>query len=115
MIANDEALEIEGEDGYTYVQKHFVLLPEDVVQLPDGRLGGMLRIQQTSSNPGIWTLEFPATTLFVTFDEVDGQWTLAESFAVCVGRCEDFWSASETFRQLAATATPAATPVATKR
>jgi len=118
LIANDEAAEIVGEDGYTYVQKYFVLLPEDVVQLPDGRLGGILRIQQVSSDPGAWYLDGGAAwTLFVVFDDVDGKWAVDESFAVCVGHCDDFWSETETTGQAVATATstPAASPVATKR
>ncbi len=110
LIANDEAAEIVDEDGYTYVQKYFVLLPRDVVQVPDGRLGGMLRIQQVSSDPGFWTLEFPAATLFVVFDEVDGEWSIVESFAVCVGQCEDFWSETGRTGQ-SIVATPAASPV----
>ncbi|MDQ3656871.1 MAG: hypothetical protein M3457_17590 [Chloroflexota bacterium] len=116
LIANAEAAEIVSEDGYTSVQKYFVLLPEDVVQLPDGRLGGMLRIQQVSSDPGFWTLEFPATTLFMVFEEVSGQWAIAESFVVCIGQCDDYWSESETTGQSVATATPApaASPVATR-
>jgi len=116
LIANNEALEIEGEEGFTYIQKYFVLLPEDVVQLPDGRLGGLLRIQQISTLPGAWTLEFPTTTLFVTFEEIDGQWAMAESFALCIGQCEDYWSESEAAESAGTTVTPApaASPVATK-
>jgi len=116
LIANNEALEIEGEEGFTYIQKYFVLLPEDVVQLPDGRLGGLLRIQQISTLPGAWTLEFPTTTLFVTFEEVNGQWALAESFVVCVSQCEALWSATSMTGPATAkpTASPAASPVATK-
>lgn len=110
MIANEEAVEITDEDGFTYIQKYFVLLPEDVVQLPDGRLGGMLRIQQDSNVPGAWAQDFPATTLFVTFERISGQWALAESFVVCVGQCQDFWT--ETLMTMPASATPAARPTA---
>lgn len=116
LIANPEPLMVEDDEGYVYIQNHHVLLPEDVVQLPDGRLGGMLRVQQVSSDPGLWTLELPVTTLFVTFDRVDGQWVMAESFAICIGECKDFWSATETARHADATpaATQAVSPVATK-
>ena len=119
LIANDQAAEIVDEDGYTYVQKYFVLLPEDVVQLPDGRLGGILRIQQVSSDPGAWYLDGGAAwTLFVVFEEVNGKWAVAASFAVCVGHCDDFWSETETETTgqavATATSTPAASPVATR-
>ncbi|MBA2469526.1 MAG: hypothetical protein H0V37_08990 [Chloroflexia bacterium] len=58
-------------------------------------------------------------TLFVTFEEVDGEWVMADSFLVCVGPRGSCWPVIETVQMsgqviASPTASPAASPVATE-
>lgn len=116
LLASNAAMQIQGEDATFTLHPHRVLLPRDVVRLPDGRMGGMLRVQVLPGETSVWFVESrAAATLFVVFDLVDGEWTLSESFSICVGQCQG--SDTETTGHAVATATPvpAASPVATKR
>jgi hypothetical protein len=70
-----------------------VLLPEDIVQLADGRIGGPLRILIESDDPenaitdltGGMDVAMPA---FVIFEQVDDQWLYDEFFLICFGDCD---------------------------
>jgi len=88
LVANASASTItDGEGVYTLHPQH-VLLPDNIVQLPDGRLGGMARIQVLPEPTGVWDWYGSVVTLFVVFDEVDesdGTWAMAESFLIFVG------------------------------
>jgi hypothetical protein len=91
----------------------YVLLPEDVIQLADGRVGGPLRIYIESDDPNnaITNLtggEEYAPVIFVIFTNVDGTWLYDELITLCVGDCATFWDA------IAGIATPeVSTPEAT--
>lgn len=95
-----------------------VLLPQDVIQLADGRLGGPLRLPIHTDDPDNAISGFTggleaAATIFVVFEEVDGVWLLDEQFHVCVGECEAVWADLATFENYPSPivpATPAATP-----
>ncbi|MBA2469525.1 MAG: hypothetical protein H0V37_08985 [Chloroflexia bacterium] len=53
LIANAAASRITDGNGVYTLHPQRVLLPNDVVQLPDGRLGGMLRIQSLPDEAGV--------------------------------------------------------------
>lgn len=92
LIANENPQMITDGAGIYTVHPSHVLFAEDVVQLPDGRLGGLTRVQVWSdpTNPfDLMNLDGGAVTLFVVFDRTDGGWALAESIPVFVGEGSD--------------------------
>lgn len=93
---------IEGErlpDSYStggYMsQSHRVLLPEDIVRLADGRIGGPTRIFYQTNDPGgaasMLAMHPFIETGFVILTVEDGRWVLDEYLPICIGDCELYW------------------------
>jgi len=89
-----------------------VMLPDDVVVLPDGRLGAPLRqFVQTNHPDGVegWVGQAGyVETIFAIFAEEDGVWAFDEVLPVCLGDCDDYWA----FYLASTQGTPGASPVA---
>lgn len=70
-----------------------VLLPDDVVQLADGRIGGPAHVFfRTNAPAGVASVpglpEF-LETRFIVFTAEDGRWVIDDSLLICIGQCDD--------------------------
>jgi hypothetical protein len=76
-----------------------VLLPDDVVQLADGRIGGPTHeFFQTNDPGGAASYLAPAGYLetgFVIFAVENGRWVIDEFLPICLGDCDAYWAARE--------------------
>lgn len=108
FIIEQEPLPPEASTGGAMTASRRVLLPDDVVQLADGRIGAPLRVVvRTNAPQGAGFLieqRGYLETGFVIFDVADGRWVLDDVLPLCLGECDDFW------RWRAGEATPEATP-----
>jgi hypothetical protein len=94
-----------------------ILLPQDVVQMADGRIGAPLRIVIESDDPdgAIHAMTGGrnlAPTVFMVF-EWDGQrWLYDELFLLCIGDCDEYWAVVAGDLPADTLATPIAPPIA---
>jgi hypothetical protein len=76
-----------------------VLLPDDVVQLADGRIGGPTHEFFRTNDPGgAASYLAPAGYLetgFVIFAVENGRWVIDEFLPICLGDCDAYWAARE--------------------
>ncbi len=104
-----------------------VMLPNDLVMLPDGRIGGpestLLPANHEEFQPAIEEVRLATPTLldydmvnfhiYVQDPTQNGQWVLDEQFVLCISGCDAFYADAEEFYQSnvpALPATPSATP-----
>jgi hypothetical protein len=104
-------------DGDLYSFSRRTLLPESIVLLPDGRLGGPLTavLPSTDSRDEIATYiaeRGQIETNFVIFERQGDTWVLDESITLCLGECNDWWAMYRLSVESPTAATPAASPVA---
>ncbi len=69
-----------------------IVLPENSIQFPDGRIGVPLTLMVTSDD--LWkhlASELSSQSNIYIFSLVDGTWQLDESLPFCVGDCAAFW------------------------
>lgn len=100
-----------------------VLLPDDIVQLADGRIGGPAHVFFRTNDPtGTAShLGLPAflETGFVIFTAEDGRWVIDDYLQICIGDCDTYWASRDVDGTPAlapaaiAPATPAAAPAGT--
>jgi hypothetical protein len=106
---NPAPLEITAEAGVRLQSSSDILRPEDIVALPDGRLGGLVHHVYRATS-GMYPLHLPYDlTVFVVFAEENGEWVVDESFAICVGKCADYWNGEIHLPSLATPNAPAST------
>lgn len=108
-----EPLPDDASTGGWMTESRRVLLPGDVVQLADGRLGAPLRVfMRTNAPEGAAFLPGQRGFLetgFLIFTIEDGRWVVDEELTICLGECDAFWQRYE------GEATPVASPVAFHR
>lgn len=114
LVIEGEPLPTSASTGGPMTSSRFVLLPDDVVRLPDGRLGAPLRpFMQTNHPEGVtgWIADRGnrLESLFWIYDERDGVLALDEIIPLCIGDCDDYWN----FHRVPPAETPPATPDAT--
>jgi hypothetical protein len=103
------SLDTTGEDRQL---SRTVVLPGDVIQLADGRLGVPARfylVGQTSVLDVTGGREY-ASTMFLVFDRVDGHWLVDEIIQVCIGECDEYWAVLAGDLPADTLATPLASP-----
>lgn len=103
--ANEDPMSfvIEGEPlprdasspGYGSASRR-VLLPDDVVRLADGRIGGPAHVFLRTNHPdGAAGYLAPAGFLetgFIVFTAEDGRWVIDDALLICIGDCDDYWT-----------------------
>jgi hypothetical protein len=94
-----------------------VLLPRDVMQLPDGRIGAPLRVVIESDDPdgAIHAMtggRNVATPVFLVFEREGDRWLYDELFLLCFGDCDEYWAVVAGDLPVDDLATPVATPAA---
>lgn len=103
-------------DGDLYSFSRRTLLPESIVLLPDGRLGGPLTAIIPSSEDRATIGDYIAErgqieTNFIIFERQGNTWILDESITLCLGDCDDWWTMYEIANE-PAIGTPEASPSA---
>lgn len=99
-------------------QSRRVLLPDDIVQLADGRIGGPAHVFVRTNNPSgaaqLPGLPESLETAFVIFTAENGRWVIDDYLPICLGDCDAYWTSFAERSDLPATAVtiPAATPAA---
>jgi len=69
-----------------------IVLPENAIQFPDGRIGVPLTLMITSDD--LWkhlASELSSQSNIYIFSLVDGTWQLDEVLPLCLGNCDAFW------------------------
>lgn len=94
IIEGERLPESYSTGGYMS-QSHRVLLPEDIVRLADGRIGGPARVFYQTNDPGgaasMLAMRPFIETGFVILTVEDGRWVLDEYLTICIGDCELYW------------------------
>lgn len=94
-IIEGDPLPASDSSGGVMTQSHRVILPEDIVRLADGRIGGPARLFfQTNVVGGAaaYIANQPfLETAFVILTVEDGRWVLDEYLTICIGDCELYW------------------------
>lgn len=69
-----------------------IVLPENAIQFPDGRIGVPLTLMITSDD--LWkhlASELSSQSNIYIFSLADGTWQLDEVLPLCLGNCDAFW------------------------
>jgi hypothetical protein len=99
-VFEGDPLPASASTGGPMSARRYVLIPDDVVVLADGRLGALTRVHIQMNHPdgaagfiaqGTGTLEL----MFVVVEENDGIPVFAEAIPLCVGPCEFHWAGYE--------------------
>ena len=110
FVIEGKPLPADASTGGPMTASRRVLLPGDVVQLADSRLGAPLRLfVRTNAPEGAAFLLGQRGFLetgFLIFTIEDVRWVIDQVLTICLGDCDGFWQAYE------GTGTPVASPVA---
>jgi len=87
---------------------HYALLPQDFVELADGRIGAPLKTATSHSASG--TAGDPASVIFLIFKDVNGRWLEDDYVWLCADHCDALFTQAPSS---ALVATPATSPEAT--
>lgn len=119
LQSQDPADYIHESDANLELNPEPVFLPEQAIQLADGRIAipmSYLVPRNAEPDPGFWVSDDSSALAIEIqiFRSVDGQWVMDESIPWgCVGDCEESWNQlSEVLFLTMPDATPASTPAA---
>ncbi len=107
IIEGPQLVAAASPGGFTS-KSHRVVLPEDIMRLADGRIGGPMRIYLQTNDPGraasLFAMRPFVETGFVILTVENGRWVIDELLTICVGDCARYWQSFGT------QATPEAAP-----